>query len=111
MTSALNAAIIALLFSAGAIAGVPTGATPLREAARSLSLASTAPRGSDANLTHAQLKASFIRHHGFWDVCAFLYVSQLSRKQKFERAARMRQLCSHRTTSLSSRLCLLTRCA
>jgi len=27
--------------------------------------------GSDANLTKAQLKASFIRHHGFWDVCAF----------------------------------------
>jgi hypothetical protein len=26
---------------------------------------------SDANLTKAQLKASFIRHHGFWDTCAF----------------------------------------
>jgi len=109
MTSALNAAIIALLFSAGAIAGVPTGATPLREAARSLSWASTAPRGSDANLTHAQLKASFIRHHGFWDVCAFLYVSHLlSRKENLNE---LRQLCSHRTTSLSSHLCLLTRCA
>lgn len=33
---------------------------------------------NDANLTRAQLKASFIRHHGFWDACAFLCVSRYS---------------------------------